>query len=164
MKSIAFLRAINLGKHNKIKMSELIDVLLNYGYCNVKTYLNTGNVLFDALGNDEEILHTLIMEHFLLDIKVIVFSIEQLKDAMSYCKEDKNAAVVFLKEIPDSTLVEKISKIDIKNDSFVIYKNFVFIYYEVYQTTVLSNAFFEKHLKTTASTRTLNVVKKLLSI
>lgn len=40
----AFLRAINVGKHNRVRMVEVRDVIAGLGYDDVRTYLPTGNV------------------------------------------------------------------------------------------------------------------------
>ncbi|WP_226654542.1 DUF1697 domain-containing protein [Pseudalkalibacillus hwajinpoensis] len=45
---IALLRGINVGGKNKIKMAELRDALSSDGFQNVKTYIQSGNVLFES--------------------------------------------------------------------------------------------------------------------
>jgi uncharacterized protein (DUF1697 family) len=53
MKYIAFLRGINVGGKNKIKMENLREVFGSLGFENVKTYINSGNVIFET---DENIV------------------------------------------------------------------------------------------------------------
>jgi uncharacterized protein (DUF1697 family) len=43
---IALLRGINISGKNKISMAELKEYLSEAGYDTVKTYLNSGNVIF----------------------------------------------------------------------------------------------------------------------
>jgi uncharacterized protein (DUF1697 family) len=43
---ISLLRGINLGGHHKIKMSELCDLYGSLGHCDVRSHINSGNVLF----------------------------------------------------------------------------------------------------------------------
>ena len=43
---IALLRGINISGKNKISMPELKTTLGEKGFADVKTYLNSGNVLF----------------------------------------------------------------------------------------------------------------------
>jgi uncharacterized protein (DUF1697 family) len=43
---IALLRAINVGGHRKIAMSDLRDLLVELGFGDVKTVLQTGNLIF----------------------------------------------------------------------------------------------------------------------
>lgn len=45
---IAFLRGINVGGNKKVPMADLKKMLQKMGYANIKTLLNSGNVLFDA--------------------------------------------------------------------------------------------------------------------
>ena len=44
----AFLRAINVGKHNRIRMADLRALVEELGYGDVRTYLQTGNMVLDA--------------------------------------------------------------------------------------------------------------------
>jgi uncharacterized protein (DUF1697 family) len=48
MRYIAFLRGINVGGHNKIKMEDLTNLFISLGYKNVKTIIQSGNVIFEA--------------------------------------------------------------------------------------------------------------------
>src|SRR5687767_10427662 len=48
MRYIAFLRAINVGKHNRIRMEDLRVLCSDAGLEGVRTYLQTGNVLFET--------------------------------------------------------------------------------------------------------------------
>ena len=47
---VGFLRAVNLGKR-KVEMPRLKKVVEDLGYANVWTYINSGNVVFDATGS-----------------------------------------------------------------------------------------------------------------
>jgi uncharacterized protein (DUF1697 family) len=46
----AFLRGINVGKAKRVAMADLRDLVAGLGYGDVKTLLNSGNVLFSAPG------------------------------------------------------------------------------------------------------------------
>jgi uncharacterized protein (DUF1697 family) len=43
---IALIRGINVGRSKRIAMADLRDMMLDLGYTNVRTLLNSGNVLF----------------------------------------------------------------------------------------------------------------------
>lgn len=45
---IAFLRGINVGGNKKVPMADLKIMFETMGYTNIRTLLNSGNVLFDA--------------------------------------------------------------------------------------------------------------------
>lgn len=83
---IAFLRGINIGGKNKISMAALKASFEELGAAEVKTCLNSGNVIFSRDGNDEEEfpaqLETMINEKFHLDVPVFVISKEELEDIL----------------------------------------------------------------------------------
>lgn len=45
---IALIRGINVGRNKRIAMADLRDMLLDLGHTNVRTLLNSGNVLFQS--------------------------------------------------------------------------------------------------------------------
>ena len=87
MRYIALLRGINISGKNKISMPELKTALTEKGFADVKTYLNSGNVLFSDDEQDAEklaeSLHSIIFEAFHLEIPVFVISQEKLAALLS---------------------------------------------------------------------------------
>jgi uncharacterized protein (DUF1697 family) len=79
---LALLRAINVGGKNPLKMSDLKACLEEQGYTGVRTYLNTGNVIFRsgrsaaALERD---LSQLLTKRFDYQASVVVLSASDLK-------------------------------------------------------------------------------------
>jgi uncharacterized protein (DUF1697 family) len=53
---IALLRGINVGGNNKLPMKELVTVLEGLGLTNVKTYIQSGNVVFQSARTDTKAL------------------------------------------------------------------------------------------------------------
>src|SRR5918998_1278600 len=45
---IAFLRAVNVGGHNTVKMDFLRQLFESHGFSNVETFIASGNVVFEA--------------------------------------------------------------------------------------------------------------------
>jgi len=72
---IALLRGINISGKNKISMLELKTALGEKGFADVKTYLNSGNVIFSDDETDvvklAERISTIILETFHLEIPVL---------------------------------------------------------------------------------------------
>ncbi|HEM5984640.1 TPA: DUF1697 domain-containing protein [Streptococcus suis] len=56
MRYVLLLRGINVGGRNKIVMAELRQQVLDLGYDQVETYINSGNLFFDAKKKKEEIV------------------------------------------------------------------------------------------------------------
>ena len=87
MRYIALLRGINISGKNKISMPELKTALGEKGFADVKTYLNSGNVIFSDNETDivklAERIRTIILETFYLEIPVFVISQDELKGLLS---------------------------------------------------------------------------------
>lgn len=81
MRHVALLRGINVGGNNKINMKELKTVFEEAGMENVKTYINSGNIIFSSSHPSPKelagILEAAILENFNLEIRVLVYSLDQ---------------------------------------------------------------------------------------
>ena len=60
---VAFLRGINVGGHHKVPMAELKIALQKLGLLNIRTLLNSGNVIFDVSDDSQLNLEKTISEH-----------------------------------------------------------------------------------------------------
>lgn len=72
---IALLRGINVGGHNRIAMPALRTLCTGLGWGDVRTYIQSGNLVFEAAGPAGKLEATLegaIKEHFGLPISVVV--------------------------------------------------------------------------------------------
>ena len=79
---VAFLRGINIGGKNIIAMKALKEAFETSGFCDVQTYINSGNVIFRTEETDEIHLigkiEALIQVSFSLTIPVTIRSYENL--------------------------------------------------------------------------------------
>jgi len=81
---LALLRAINVGGKNILKMDELKRIFEKMLFSNVKTYIQTGNVLF-VTNKEDEIRLAKKIEKTLLDetnneIMVLILTFSDIKD------------------------------------------------------------------------------------
>ena len=82
MRYIAFLRAINVGKHNRIRMEDLRALCSEAGLEDVRTYLQTGNVLFEtelAEGQAATLIEETLAAHGLRNVVAAVRQRDELK-------------------------------------------------------------------------------------
>lgn len=83
---VALLRGINISGKNKIPMAELKKGFERLGFEKVKTYLNSGNVIFSSDESDvekiTEQIGVVIKSQFGFDIPVYVISKEKLEDIL----------------------------------------------------------------------------------
>lgn len=85
-KYIALLRGINVGGKNKISMAELRVAFEKDGFSNVRSYINSGNILFSShINNIDELIRKskfIIKNTFNLNIPVTVISAKYLSDIL----------------------------------------------------------------------------------
>jgi uncharacterized protein (DUF1697 family) len=87
---IALLRGVNVGGNNKISMPELKTALEKVGFADVRTYINSGNVIFSGKKNESEVqseCENLIAVRFGLNIAVAVLTAEELADAIAHAPD-----------------------------------------------------------------------------
>jgi uncharacterized protein (DUF1697 family) len=82
MRYVALLRGINVGGNSIIKMAELKDCVARLGHDDVRTYIASGNVLFQSRERngaklDAELEHAL-ETRFALPVRVVVRSAREL--------------------------------------------------------------------------------------
>lgn len=85
-KYVALLRGINVGGNNKISMPELKNVFEEKGFIDVKTYINSGNIIFSSdIENEAELKRICeygIADKFKLNIPVAVMSAKDLSNTL----------------------------------------------------------------------------------
>jgi uncharacterized protein (DUF1697 family) len=86
IKYVALLRGINVGGRKVIKMDALARVFVSLGFKNVKTYIQSGNVIFDGSATRPDVLVKKIEKklHKSLghEITVVLRTIVELEDIL----------------------------------------------------------------------------------
>src|SRR5713226_6408063 len=86
IKYVAFLRGINVGGKKLIKMEDLRRVVESLGLRNVSTFIQSGNVIFEASATDRSALTKKIEKKLLAafghDVTVVLQTIDELKDIL----------------------------------------------------------------------------------
>lgn len=171
---IAFLRGINVSGQKLIKMDELKRYFQLPGFENVVAYIQSGNVLFSTNETDVPLLNKLIEDtlqsklgykvsiiiRILKDIEGIIAN-NPFKELMN--NDNRKLSVTFLSDFPKD---EKITELPIKsgNDELCLIKKEVYILYESYGNSKLSNTFIEKKLGVSATTRNWATLNKIVSM
>jgi uncharacterized protein (DUF1697 family) len=85
---VALLRAVNLGAHNKVSMPALRTALADAGFTEVKTYVNSGNVVLDSPSRSAakvgRQVHDVIVEQFGVDTPVVMRTGAQLARVLDW--------------------------------------------------------------------------------
>lgn len=86
MTHIALLRGINVGGNNKVPMPELKAICEDLGFTNVRTYIQTGNVLFESGDSEAQVVEKLeqaLQESKQRYIAVMVRSAKELEAVLA---------------------------------------------------------------------------------
>ncbi|CAM1372374.1 DUF1697 domain-containing protein [Tenacibaculum xiamenense] len=165
---IIILRGINVSGKNKLPMKDLKELLEDINYKDVQTYIQSGNVILKSDDSKEVIalnIKASIKNKFDYEVPTLVRTIEEWKEAIEKnpykSVEEKQQYFTFLSGTPEEVVIE----IDAKDDEFEIINDVVYVNaVGGYGKTKLSNVFFEKKLRVTATTRNLKTTLKLLEL
>jgi uncharacterized protein (DUF1697 family) len=173
IKYIAFLRGINVGGHHIVKMEDLRRIFASMKFENVKTYIQSGNVIFEATetnaGKLAEKIERELEKSFGFEIKTMPRTLDELEEIAAHvpfkdAEADAQVYISFLSAAPDAEL--KNSVVSLSND----FEVFRFRSREMYYLRrpnnpakdLFSNNFIEKHLKVASTTRNVTTVNKIL--
>ncbi|MFK7950716.1 MAG: DUF1697 domain-containing protein [Saprospiraceae bacterium] len=175
MTYIALLRGINVGGRNKIKMADLRHFLSENGFENVKTYIQSGNVVLDSIYHSTKVvekIRQIIVDNFGFDIKIVVKTPEEIikiaNDSPSEMIENiphNRVFAMMLDAVPEKENVEIFLERDFAPDLLTINKDVVyFACPNGVSKSKLSNNLIEKKLKVNGTTRNYKTMVKLLSM
>lgn len=173
---ISILRGINVSGHKIIKMEALRTSYENMGFSNVKTYVQSGNVIFSyediEINKLEEQIFQQIKKDFGFDVPIIVLSVEKLEEIIKgnpflkdKSKEESFMHVTFLASKSETNNFDAIEEKKQDNEDIVFSNYAVYLYCpNGYGNTKLNNNFIETKLKVRATTRNWKTTNELFQI
>lgn len=137
MQYIALLRGINVGGKNKVPMSDLKTCFEKAGFQNTKTYINSGNVIFDS---DEQSTVKLIkkceeimQKEFGFPIGLALIDVNALKDALEHVPEwwgddpnSKHNAIFVIHPATAKEVIIDVGKIKPEYEQFYAHNEIIF--------------------------------------
>jgi|SRR5215217_2569786 len=170
---IALLRGVNLGPSKRVKMAELREVLTAAGYEDVRTLVNSGNVVMTSRKRPatvEKELAKLIADELGVSTSVMVRTRDELADAIArnpYPEADerpKHVHVAFLKGDVDPERVAALQAADFGDEAFEISGRELFAWHpRGLADSDLAKAL-TKGVGADATSRNWNTVTKLLQL
>ena len=168
-KYVAFLRAINVGGHRIIKMSDLKETFQSLGLENVETFIQSGNVIFDSKTSSPASLEKKIEGQLekALGYKVETFlrTMKEVAAIANNCpfspKDGETVHVVFLNEKPGTRMRQALISYKSNADDFIVKRREVFNLRRDRDKSVFSNNFIEKVLGVPATSRNLTTIRKI---
>lgn len=173
---VAMLRGINVGPGKIVKMERLRASFEALGFDGVRTYVQSGNVVFESeqkssAGLSEKIEEK-IQRDFGFKVPVLVKAsreIEQIVSDNPLAKEKgidhSKLHVTFLSDPPPKTAVKFLEPLATARERFRILNREIYLYCpDGYGNTKLSNNAIEKKLSVVATTRNWRTVNTLLEM
>ena len=175
MKYVTFLRGINVGGKNKIKMETLREMCASLGCSNVKTYINSGNVIFETVETDDNELskkiENAIETTFALKIKVMTRTMAEIGNLIEnnpfagQFENDKDLHVFFLDEDLSDEKRELLLSHANENEMFAIQSRAIFCLLRIsILDSIAGKGFIDKKLKVSATARNWRTVNKILEL
>jgi uncharacterized protein (DUF1697 family) len=171
MRWIVLLRAVNLGARNKVPMARLRELLEEAGYEGVRTYIASGNVLFDGPKSRTAVaagLERVIADAFGVDTTAIPRTSDELAAVVAghpFGADASHSHVVFLAHQPEPDAVERFAAVDPSPDRAELVGVDVYLQYPAgVQGSRLSAARLERLLGVRATHRNWRTVVALAEL
>ena len=125
MRQIVLLRGINIGPNNRIAMPALRELLAGAGFEEVRTYVQSGNVVLATRRRPDAVARAceeLIAAELGLDIPVVVRTRDELAQVVrrnplgDVADNPKRYQVSFLDAEPDAKAVEKVAALAVEGE------------------------------------------------
>ncbi|MGZ4160254.1 MAG: DUF1697 domain-containing protein [Neobacillus sp.] len=136
---IALLRGINVGGHKRIKMADLKQLLETIGLRNVKTYIQSGNVLFESEEETDQLRQRMeeeINKNFGFPVPVILRTAQEFERIFKSCPfpteslpQGESVNVAFLSGVPSEEGIEYLSTVESNRDEYKIEGKDVYLYF-----------------------------------
>lgn len=173
---VALLRGINVSGKKKIKMADLREHLAELDFKNIKTYIQSGNILFQYPETDihelEQLIKDKIKEKYDFDVPTMVKTPADFKyviDNNPFLRvaenDPKHMHITFLGTTPSTDQIEHLATYEFPNEEYALEN--LHIYFHApkgYGRAKMNNNFFEKKLKVAATTRNWKTVNKLYEL
>ena len=169
---IALLRGINVGGHKVIKMADLKAMFESLGFANVRTFIQSGNVLFETKDNGKQLRPRIQKElkaTFGFDVTVVIRTAAEMKKIIESSPfsadslaEGETLHVALLAGTPTPDAVESLLDTRSDVDDFHLVGNEVYILLrQSSRQSLFSNSFLERKLGVAATTRNWQTMTKL---
>jgi uncharacterized protein (DUF1697 family) len=171
---VVLLRGINLGPRNRVAMPALREALEEAGFENVRTHLQSGNVVLESSAKPEAVLQEVervISERFGLEIAVVVRTRAQLAAVVKrnplgkVATESKRYQVSFLSEKLPAKVVRELEAVAAPGEQVVAAGREVYAWHpDTIARSKLWAKLAGKDLGVTATARNWATVEALLAL
>lgn len=172
---VALLRGINVGGKNLLPMKALADIFANAGCSDVRTYIQSGNVIFRAPASVLQGLSNVVSQRIAADfgyrVPVIVRDTPQIARVcgnnpfLKAGEDGKTLHVVFLADLPGTAAIRALDPDRSPPDAFRVIEREIYLHLpNGAARTKLSAVYFDSKLATTGTQRNWATTCKLLEL
>lgn len=171
-KYVAFLRGINVGGKTSVKMEKLREIAERIGLENIRTYIQSGNLIFETAEKDVHKLTVLLekaIEEEFFKTPVMVRSFDELRSAVENNPfadeefEEKLFHLVFLAEKLSDEKTAMLLANNCEKEKFAVRNREVYcLLRDSTADSLLGKKYIDNKLKTPATARNWRTIKKLL--
>ena len=173
---IALLRGINVSGHKIMRMEALRACFEGLGFQKVRTYVQSGNVVFEAgkelAGELSNKIGKCILSEFGFPVSIVVRTAEEMENVVRdnpFLKEPgidhSKLHVTFLSAAAPNSAAKDLKPLALNSEQYRIKGREIYLYCpEGYGRTKLSNNAIEKKLGLEATTRNWKSVNALLAL
>ena len=173
MRYVALLRGINVTGKNMIKMETLRATFESLGFEDVKSYINSGNLIFETARTDDgrlaKTIHGAIQKEFGFELSVMVRPMAEIEGIVAWnpfegqFESHKDVHVFFLNEKLTDAQEALLLAQGNENELFAIKGRHVVCLLKIHITdSAVGKGFIDKKLKVAATGRNWRTVTKLL--
>jgi uncharacterized protein (DUF1697 family) len=166
----ALLRGVNVGGARKVSMAELAEVFVSLDHQDVRTYIQSGNIVFRSSKAERTIaaaLESAIEESLALDVKVMLRSHAELvaADAANPFGGTEGVHVVFLERAPSKSAAASLDPDRSHGDAFVLVGRELYLHLPTGAgRTRLTLGYVEKQLGVAGTQRNWNTLLRLIAL
>ncbi len=171
MPHLALLRGINVGGNNILPMKDLAKMFADAGCSNVRTYIQSGNVVFDAAAGAPKVAVTVsssIEKRFGFGAPIVIRTQTQLLRAIKENPflgagiDEKWLHVYFLADVPEAQAISGLDPTRSAPDVFHVRGQEIYLHLpNGMGRSKLTNAYFDSKLSTVCTARNWTTVLKL---
>lgn len=165
---LALLRGINVGGKNKLPMRDLVRLFESAGCTNVATYIQSGNVVFDAsaaiVKSLSRSVSAAIEREFGWRVPVLLRTADEIAKtaASSPFRDLEHTHVIFLAELPSRAAIAALDPNRSPGDEFEVAGREIYAFCpHGVARTKLTNDYFDRALSTTSTSRNFRTVLAL---
>ena len=172
-KFIIFLRGINVSGQKKIRMAELRSLLENSEFDNVKTYIQSGNIVLQIKLNDKAVIkakvESILENEYQFKVPVLVKTTDEIKQIIegNPWQDEKleSSYYCLFYESPSEDALKNFGQTQIPNEELFVSHDCVYLFYiNGAGRAKINNNFIERKLNTVATTRNNRTMQKLLTL